>query len=158
MSNRKPPRLGTSVFRNVTPVIDWAALPDGALLLVDSAPLIYHLEDNARLAHRFAGLFEAATAGRLAIAISTITMAEVLTGPHKHGRVALARQMVAALIEHTICPLSASIAIESARLRVRYRLRLPDAIQLATALEINAFALVTHDRDFSSVRDIRVLM
>ena len=30
------------------PVVDWAALPEGALLLVDSAPLIYHFEDNAR--------------------------------------------------------------------------------------------------------------
>jgi len=62
------------------------------------------------------------------------------------------------LIEREIHPLSAAIAIEAARLRQRYQLRLPDAIQLATALEINAFALVSHDRDFSSVQDIRILM
>ena len=60
--------------------------------------------------------------------------------------------------EHAIYPLSASIAVESARLRARYRLKLFDAIQLATALEINAYALVTHDRDFSNVDDVRVLM
>ena len=66
--------------------------------------------------------------------------------------------MEAALAEHAIHPLSASIAVQAARLRHRYRLRLPDAIQLATALEINAHALVTHDRDFSGVEDVRILM
>ena len=71
---------------------------------------------------------------------------------------ALARRMEAALCQHEVHPLSASIAVASARLRARYRLRLPDAVQLATALEIGAHALVTHDRDFSCVEDVRVLM
>lgn len=35
---------------------------------------------------------------------------------------------------------------------------LPDAIQLATALEIGAWALVTHGRDFSGVEDVRIVM
>jgi predicted nucleic acid-binding protein len=158
VSNRKPPEGRISTARDVTPIVDWAILPEGAILLVDSAPLIYHLENSAQFAHRFVGLFEAAAAGRVSLAITTITLAEVLSGPYKHGRDALAKQMEAALLEHAILPLSASIAIEAARLRQRYRLRLPDAIQLATALEINAFALVTHDRDFSRVQDIRILM
>jgi predicted nucleic acid-binding protein len=137
---------------------DWLALPEGALLLVDSAPLIYLLENNTRYARRFTGLFEAAAASRLRLALTTVTLAEVLTGPCKHGREALARKMEAALCEYQMLPLTASIAVDSARLRARYRLRLPDAIQLATALNINAYALVTHDRDYSKVKDVRVLM
>ena len=140
------------------PSVDWAALPDGALLLVDTAPLIYHLENHPRFLPRFAGLFEAAATGRLRIALSTVTLAEVLAGPYRHGRDALARRMEAALCQHEVHPLSASIAVASAQLRARYRLRLPDAVQLATALEIGAHALVTHDRDFSCVEDVRVLM
>ena len=139
------------------PIVDWAALPAGTVLLVDSAPLIYHLEGHAAFAPRFAGLFEAAASGQLRIAITTVTLAEVLTAPYKHGRDALAKQMEAALCEYEVQPLSAAIAVEAARLRARYTLLLPDAIQLATALSINAYALVTHDRDFSSVQDIRVL-
>jgi predicted nucleic acid-binding protein len=34
---------------------------------------------------------------------------------------------------------------------------LPDAIQLASAVAINAFALVTHDRDFSAGRWFRII-
>jgi predicted nucleic acid-binding protein len=145
-------------LRRPAPAPDWSALPDGALLLVDSAPLIYLLENNAQHAQRFAGLFEAAAASRLRVALTTVTLADVLTGPYKHGRDALARKMQAALCEYDVLPLTASIAVDSARLRARYRLRLPDAIQLATALDINAYALVTHDRDYSNVKDVRILM
>lgn len=138
--------------------LDWSSVPDGALLLVDSALLIYFLEDNPQYTSRFAGLFEAASAGRLRIALTTVTLAEVLTGPYGQGRDALGKQYEAALCEYEVCPLSSSIAVEAARLRARYKLRLPDAIQLATALETGAWALVTHDRDFSRVRDMRIVM
>ena len=157
MTGPKPPAPFASPPAEARPIVDWSALPDGALLLVDTAPLIYHLEDDARFLPRFAGLFEAAGSGRLRVALSTITLAEVLAGPWRHGRDILARQMEAALREYEVHPLSVSIAVESARLRARWRLRLPDAIQLATALEIKAYALVTHDRDFSGIEDVRVL-
>jgi predicted nucleic acid-binding protein len=52
---------------------------------------------------------------------------------------------------------TSDIAESAARLRGRYGLKLPDAIQLASALAINADALVTHDRDFASVTGIQVL-
>ena len=41
------------------------------------------------------------------------------------------------------------IAVRAAGLRAMYRLKLPDAVQAASALAINADALVSHDRDFS---------
>jgi len=34
---------------------------------------------------------------------------------------------------------------------------MPDAIQLSSALAINADALMTHDRDFSRVHGMRIL-
>jgi predicted nucleic acid-binding protein len=37
------------------------------------------------------------------------------------------------------------------------RLKLPDAVQAASAIAINADALITHDRDFSRLRALRVL-
>jgi len=44
-----------------------------------------------------------------------------------------------------------------ASLRAETGLRLPDAIQLASAVAIHAFALVAHDRDFSAVRGFRIM-
>jgi len=45
----------------------------------------------------------------------------------------------------------------AARFRAKHRLKLPDAIQLATVVEVGAYALVTHDRDFRRVKDVRVI-
>jgi len=53
--------------------------------------------------------------------------------------------------------LSADIAESAARLRASLGLKIADAIQAASALAINADALVTHDRDFGRVRILRVL-
>jgi hypothetical protein len=75
----------------------FAELPEGALLLIDSAPIIYVLEAHPKFASRFGPLFEAHAAGRVRFAVTTITIAEVLTGPMKAGDEALARRYRAIL-------------------------------------------------------------
>lgn len=137
--------------------LDLATLPSGALLLVDSAPIIYTLEAHPRFAARFAPIFERHADGELQLAVTTITVAEVLTGPLKAGEEALARRYQAALEAWQVVDLTVDIAASAARLRGEYGLKLPDAIQLASALQINADALVTHDRDFARVRGLPVL-
>ncbi len=136
----------------------WGGLSEGATVLLDTAPWIYMLEDHAEFAPRFLGLFEAAERGQIQLALTTVTLAEVLTGPFKAGQTALAKRYEAALGAYQVVPLSAAVASLAAQLRVQYRLKLPDAVQLASALQIGAAALVTHDRDFSAVQGLPVLM
>jgi predicted nucleic acid-binding protein len=131
-------------------------LPAQALLLMDSAPIIYFLEAHPKFASRFRPLFEAHAAGRLRFAVTTITVAEVLTGPLQARDEALARTYRAILGSWRPVELDVDIAEGAARLRASLRLRLADAVQAASALAINA-ALVTHDRDFSRVRSLRVI-
>ncbi|MEI7514245.1 MAG: PIN domain-containing protein [Betaproteobacteria bacterium] len=135
----------------------WADLPQGASVLVDTAPWIYVLESHPQFADRFVGLFEAAAKGHVLIALSTITLAEVLTGPFKAGQTALAKRYEKALLQYRVVDVSAPIAALAAQLRAQYRLKLPDALQLATALDMGATALVTHDRDFSQVTGLDIL-
>jgi predicted nucleic acid-binding protein len=137
--------------------LDLAGLPDGALLLIDSAPIIYFLEGHPKLGPRFRPLFQAHAAGRLRFAVTTLTLAEVLTGPLQAGDEALARRYRAILESWQPVALDADIAESAARLRASLRLKLADAVQAASALAINAAALVTHDRDFSRLRALRVM-
>lgn len=137
--------------------LDADALAAGALVLVDTAPIIYTLEGNARFARRFARLFERHAAGELQFAVSTVTIAEVLVGPLRAGEEALARRYRAALEAWQVVELSADIAESAARLRAAHGLKLADAVQVASALAVGADALVTHDRDFAPVRGLRVL-
>jgi predicted nucleic acid-binding protein len=53
--------------------------------------------------------------------------------------------------------LDSEIAESAARLRAAFKLRLADAVQAASALAVGADALVTHDRNFSALRDLRVI-
>ena len=133
------------------------ALPAGALLLVDSAPIIYTLEANPRFAERFVPVFQRHADGQLQLAVTTVTLAEVLTGPLRAGEEALAKRYRAVLEAWQVVELTSDIAESAARLRGKYALKLPDAIQLASALAIGADALVTHDRDFAKVRGLRIL-
>ena len=137
--------------------LDLAGLPDGALLLIDTAPIIYQLEAHPDHGPRFRPLFEAHAAGRVRFAVTTITIAEVLTGPLGAADEALARRYRAVLETWRVVPLDADIAETAARLRATLRLKLADAIQAASALAINAAALVTHDRDFDRLRSLRVM-
>ena len=132
-------------------------LPDGALLLVDSAPIVYFLEAHPKLARVFKPVFERHAMSELHFAVTTVSIAEVLTGPLQSGNEALAERFRAILESWQVIDLTADIAASAARLRASTRLKLTDALQAASALRINADALVTYDRDFSRVPSLRVL-
>ena len=136
-----------------------AAIPDGATVLVDTNPVIYFLEGHP-LAVRFESIFSDIEAGRIQALVTPITIAEVVTGPLRAGKETLAERYRHALTAATGWSLretDADIAVLAARLRLQHRLKLPDAVQLATAVHEGCFALVTHDRDFSMVLDLPIL-
>lgn len=135
-----------------------SALPAGTRLLLDSAPVIYVLEGHRVHCARYLPLFERFEAGEIHLVVTPITIAEVLSGPLKSGAEALARRYRAALGSIAVVDIGADIAEDAARLRVRYGLKLPDALQLACALAIGADGVVTHDRDFGSVAGIRIFV
>jgi len=81
-----------------------------------------------------------------------------LTGPFKAGQTALTKRHEKNLSHYNVIPVSTSITVLAAQLRAQYRLKLPDAIQLATALDIGVAAFVTHNRDFSLVTGVKILM
>jgi predicted nucleic acid-binding protein len=137
--------------------LDVENLPDQALLLVDSAPVIYFLEGHPKFGPYFQPLFEIHAAGKVRFAVTTITVCEVLTGPLKSNDEATARRYRSVLDSWQLVDLDADIAESAARLRTSLRLKLADAVQAASALAINAAALVTHDRDFSRVKSLRVI-
>lgn len=137
--------------------LDVSGLPDDALLVLDSAPIIYWFEDRAGFAERFEPVFSLQAAGRVRFAVTTIATAEVLSGPFKTHDHACASRYRATMESWRIVELTADLAEAAARLRAQFKLKLPDAIQVASALAINADALVTHDRDFSGIAGLRVI-
>jgi predicted nucleic acid-binding protein len=137
--------------------LDFGDLPEEALLLIDSPPIIYILEDHPRFAPRFAPMFAAHAAGQLRFAVTTITVTEVLVGPLRAGDDVLAQRYRAILQSWQPVALDVDIAASAARLRASLRLGLAHAVQAASALAINAAPLVKHYRDFSRLRSLRII-
>ena len=137
--------------------LNLAALPHGGLVVVDTAPIVYVLEAHPQLARRFQPLFDLQAAGDIQFAVTTTTIAEVLTGPLAAGEEALAKRYRAVMESWQVINLTADLAESAARFRAALKLKLPDAIQVASAMAVNADALVTHDRDFSRVKALMIL-
>ena len=132
-------------------------LTEGARVTIDSAPLIYFLEDHKVFKPLYAPLFQAEADGLLEFSLSAIAVAEVMTGPLKAGNEALANRYRRALSLWNIVVLDVEVAALAARLRAGHALKLPDAIHAATAIHSGSIALVTHDRDFSRLKGLRII-
>ena len=105
-------------------------------------------------------VFAAIDAGRVHAVVAPITVAEVVCGPMKSGNEALAERYRYALcsgVGWSMRGLDADIAMLAARLRIQHHIKLPDAIQLATAIHDGCYALLTYDRDFGDIESIRIL-
>lgn len=135
---------------------DIGDLPSRGRLLVDSAPIIYYLEDHPQFSARYEHIFVRAEAGDYELAITTVSLVEVLTGPLRQGNKTLAetyREALTSPPSWRVVDLTPAIAHRAAQIRGETQLRTPDAIQLASALEISCIGLVTQDRDFRGFSD-----
>src|SRR5258706_14784878 len=97
--------------------LEFEDLPHDTLLVIDSAPIIYFLEAHPKFGPRYKPLFQAHAAGRLRFAVTTVTIAEVLTGPLRAGDDALALRYRSILESWQPIALDIDIAENAARLR-----------------------------------------
>lgn len=105
-------------------------------LALDSAPLIYYIEEEPRYLPLLIPIVDAIDEGRITCYASTIALLEVLVKPLREQDEALAREYQETLLHSRLrlVAVTATVAQEAARLRARYRLKTPDAIHVATAL------------------------
>jgi len=109
----------------------------GMVVALETAPLIYHIEENSIYLPFVRPFFEAVDRGEFRVVTSVLTLTEVLVHPMRHGDHEVAdryRRILLHSNQVATVPVSAAIAEEAARLRAEYALRTPDDIQLTTAI------------------------
>ncbi len=137
------------------------ALQSVSRLGFDTAPLIYFVEQSPAYLPVMKQVFQQVDNGRIAGFTGMISLAEVLVLPKKLKNVGLETAYRAVLFNSrnfSVVPIEAGIADRAADLRSRYRLKLPDALQIAAALETNCEAFLSNDNGLRSVTDLRVLI
>jgi len=138
-----------------------AALTDVTALGFDTAPIIYFVEAHPRYDALVSAIFQRVANGTLRGLTSVITLSEVLVHPLSQGHTELRdayRRLLLNSRDFSTLSIDAAIAERAAELRTRYRLRTPDALQIATALAAECTALLTNDRQLQRVTDLRVLV
>jgi predicted nucleic acid-binding protein len=114
-------------------------------LVLDASVVIALLDENDALHERAAAVIERARSDELILPASAF--AEILVAPYRQSADAVARfETTLAEVPVRVEPLTATIARRAASLRASHaRLRLADALVLATAAEAGAVVL-TADR------------
>jgi len=141
--------------------MEWITQLQGQVVGLDSAPLIYFIEENLTYLKMTDAFFEAMVRGEFRVVTSVVTLLEVLVHPLRQGNRILAQQYRDILLEEeglTTIEVSVAIAQEAAQLRADYNLKTPDAIQMATAIHQGASFFLTNDARLPSLARLEVLV
>jgi len=131
----------------------------GSRIALDTAPLIYWIEDHTVYAPVLEELFTMRDAAHHTLVTSALTLLEVLVVPYRRADGVLAGRYEAALTAGDIdlVALDVDALRVAAWLRARFRVATPDAIQLACALASGCTTFVTNDRRLPDIPSLKVL-
>ena len=141
--------------------MEWIEALGGTIVGLDTAPLIYLIEENLTFLPVVRPFFEALDRGEFRVVTSVLTLTEVLVHPMRRGDQELANQYRRILLhasQVTTASVSESIADEAAQLRARHGLRTPDAIQLATAIRSGASSFLTNDSRLPALAALKIVV
>jgi predicted nucleic acid-binding protein len=130
-------------------------------IALDTSVFIYQLEANPRYVSLTDTIFSWLEQSRHTAVTSTITMTELLVQPYRDNDEHQVDEFYGLLSTYPnldwVAP-DLAIADIAASIRALHRLRTPDALQAATAIQGSATGLVTNDSAFQRMNDFEVVM
>jgi predicted nucleic acid-binding protein len=127
-------------------------------LALDTQILIYFIEEDGRYLPLIKPLFEAIDRGDLAAVTSGLSLMEVLVVPYRSGSAALADRYESLLTNSRglrFIEVDRRLLKAAAQLRATFKLKPPDAIQVAAALVGNCKSFLTNDRRIPSIPGLK---
>ena len=133
----------------------------GLRVCIDTAPIIYFIEKHDRYLNVLRPLFAEIDAGNMEAITSTITLLEVLVQPLRSKNEGLANRYRDILLYSeglTTFEVLHEVSEMASKLRARYSIKTPDAIQIAVGILYGAKRFLTNDPALKKVSDISVLV
>ncbi|NJN39255.1 MAG: type II toxin-antitoxin system VapC family toxin [Acaryochloridaceae cyanobacterium CSU_3_4] len=130
-------------------------------IFLDTAPVVYLVEANPEFGALVQRTFQMMEEQGITTVASPVTLAECLVLPLRSQQV-LAEQSFRVLLTETegmsFVDIDAQIGAKAAALRGKYRLRLPDAFQIAVAVCSGCDGFLTNDRALKRVEELNVIL
>lgn len=133
----------------------------GLKICIDTAPIIYFIEKHQQYLKVVRPVFVEIDAGEIEAITSTITLLEVLVHPFRQKNKTLVEKYREILLYSeglTTFEIFHEVSEMSSKLRAKYSIRTPDAIQIAVGILYGAAKFLTNDPDLKKVSDIKVLV
>jgi len=139
--------------------VEWINVLRGKTVGLDTAPLIYFIEENPAYIEIVRFFFEAMDRGDFIVVTSTVTLLEVLVHPLRSNNRELATECRDILLNSRLMTLEVSNAIaeQAAQLRATHNIRTPDAIQISAALNAGATHFFTNDIRLPEIPSLQIL-
>lgn len=128
---------------------------------LDTAPVIYYIEENPQFISKVRPLFERIDSGTIRAVVSPITLAECLVFPYRYDQVESEQVFVDLLTNHSsvsFFQIDEMTAKQAAKLRATHNLTLIDSFQIAIAILAGCDAFVTNDIQLKRISEIPVLV
>jgi len=140
--------------------LEWGFQLHGKRVYFDANIFIYLLEHHPDLGEVCLSIVQSAVDKELDGYSGDLVFAELLVKPLKENN-ARAVQAVKDLFTNDtrieLLPHTKTAFITAAHLRANYKIKLPDALHIATAIENHMDVFLTNDREIPAMREITVL-
>lgn len=127
-------------------------------IALDSNIFIYYFEKHPEFFEKTRSIFTELEQNNFSAITSIISLTEMLSYPLSQSAITTTIDSFYSTPHLKIFELDRAIAIEAARIRREYRFRLPDSIQLATALSSKAQAFITNDQRLKSFKKLKIIL
>jgi predicted nucleic acid-binding protein len=135
-------------------------LGGAAVVGIDTAVVIYFIEEHPTFLPMIQPLFRDADQGKRQLVMSAVTLMEVLVVPYRAGNRALAERYDALLTRSRgmrLVDVTRDQLRAAAQLRAATGVRTPDALQLVAAIGAGCTTFVTNDRRLPAIPGLRVI-
>ena len=134
--------------------------PNGSRVYLDTAPIIYSVEQSTDYWGLLRGLWNSVEARDVEVVTSELSLLETLVHPFRKNDAELISAYETLLTDSDVhlVPITMAILRAAISFRAEQNLKTPDAIHAATAALSNCDYLVSNDTDFSRVTTLNVII
>ena len=133
----------------------------GKIVGLDTMLFIYHIEDNPKYAAITEKLFDTIEHGSCKAVTSILTLIELLIKPKREGNLIAVgdyRDMILTFPNLMVMDVNLRVSDIASDMRAKYRIRVPDAIQIASAIVGGSQSFITNDEGLKKVKDVNIIL